>query len=180
LARLAAVTGMSKSGVFGLFGSKEELQPAVVARARELFVREVVAPAPKATSGRDRLLALGIGYLDHVHRRVFAGGCFFASVASEVSTRPGPVRDQVAAEHAAWIRLLADNAHHAADAGELAAADPDPEQLVYELSTMLTGADIAYLLREDLRVLAAVRSAIQTKLTTPVAPTEMSLTASPT
>lgn len=163
LARLATVTGMSKSGVFGLFGSKEELQLAVIARAREVFIREVIAPALKAAAGRDRLLALCLGYLDHVQRRVFAGGCFFASVASEVSTRPGPVRDQVAAEHAAWTRLLAHNARHAVDTGELS-ADLDADQLVFELSTMLTGADIAYLLREDPGVLAAVRSAIKTRL----------------
>lgn len=163
LARLATVTGMSKSGVFGLFGSKEELQLAVVARAREVFIDEVVAPALEAAPGRERLLALCLGYLDHVQRRVFAGGCFFASVASEVSTQPGPIRDRVATELASWTTLLADNARHAVDLGELS-ADLAPRQLAYELSTMLTGADIAYLLRDDPGVLAAVRAAIETKL----------------
>ena len=92
--------------------------------------------------GRDRLAALCVGYLDHVQRRVFAGGCFFASVASEVSTRPGPVRDRVVAEHTAWTRLLAESAEHAVERGEVA-GDPDARQLTYALSTLLTGADIA-------------------------------------
>ncbi len=164
LARIAGVTGMSKSGVFGLFGSKEDLQLAVVDRARETFIEEVVVPALTAPPGRDRLLALCRGYLDHVARRVFTGGCFFASVASEVSTRPGPVRDRIADEQVAWVRLLADNARHAVEAGELP-GDVDPDQLVCELSTMLTGADIAFLLRDDPAVLDGVRAGIEVRLT---------------
>jgi hypothetical protein len=88
----------------------------------------------------------------------------FASVASEVSTRPGPVLDRVAAELASWTGLLVDNARHAVGHGELS-PDPEARQLAYELSTMLTGADIAYLLRDDPGVLAAVRAAIESRLT---------------
>lgn len=163
LSRLATVTGMSKSGVFGLFGSKEGLQLAVIERAREVFVREVVAPGMNSEAGRARLLALCLGYLDHVQRRVFTGGCFFASVASEVSGQAGAVRDRVASEQRAWTDLLAENARYAVGAGELA-ADADPEQLVGELATMLTGADIMFLLQRNPQVLDAVRSAIADRL----------------
>ena len=166
LARLATVTGMSKSGVFGLFGSKEELQLAVVGHARTVFVREVVEPALTAKPGRSQLLALCLGYLDHVERRDYPGGCFFASVAAEVGSRPGPVRDLVAAEHDAWIGLLAAQAHRAVADGELP-ADCDPVRLSGELGVMLTGADIAYLLHDDPRIIDTVRAAVATRLASP-------------
>jgi AcrR family transcriptional regulator len=163
LAGLAAATGMSKSGVFGLFGSKEELQRAVIGHARTAFVREVVQPALTAPPGLPHLRALCLGYLDHVQRRDYPGGCFFASVAAEVGSRPGPVRDLIAAEHDAWIGLLADHARRAADGGELPIGT-DPVRLAIELGAMLTGADIAYLLHDDPRIIETVRTAVNTRL----------------
>lgn len=163
LGRLAEAIGRSKSGVFGLFGSKEELQLATIDRAREVFVDEVVSPALAAPPGRDRLHALCNGYLDHVERRVFPGGCFFASTASEVATRPGPVRDRVAAEQRDWVDLLRQNARRAVRAGEVG-SDVSPDSLALELSTMLTGADIAFLLHDDQGVLDGVRAAIRRRL----------------
>ena len=163
LGRLAEVTGRSKSGVFGLFGSKEELQLATIDKARQVFITEVIRPALDAPPGREQLLELCLGYLDHVERRVFPGGCFFASVASEVSSRPGPVRKRVADEQKQWTTLLAENAQHATESGQLP-TDTDTEQLTLELSTMLTGADIAYLLHEDPAILESIRTTIRTKL----------------
>lgn len=163
LGRLAEVTGMSKSGVFGLFGSKEELQLATIEKARRVFTNEVVGAALDAPPGSAQLLALCVGYLDHVERRVFPGGCFFASVASEVGSRPGPVRDRVAAEQMQWANLLLGNVRQAIRARELP-PDTDPEQLTLELSTMLTGADIAYLLHDDSAILQGIRNVIRTRL----------------
>ena len=163
LAGLATATGMSKSGVFGLFGSKEELQRAVIGHARAVFVREVVLPAFTAPPGLAQLRALCLAYLDHVERRDYPGGCFFASVAAEVGSRPGPVRDLIAAEHDAWITLLTDQAQRAADSGELPAGN-DPTRLAVELGTMLTGADIAYLLHDDPQIIEIVRSAVNIRL----------------
>lgn len=163
LSRLAKVTGMSKSGVFGLFGSKEELQLATIDKARRVFISEVIGPALDVAPGREQLLALCLGYLDHVERRVFPGGCFFASVASEVSSRPGPVRNRVADEQKQWTALLAENAKHASKSGELP-TEVDPKQLTLELSTMLTGADIAFLLHEDPAIINGIRTTIRTKL----------------
>lgn len=164
LGRLAEVTGISKSGVFGLFGSKEDLQLSTIDKARQVFITEVVGPALDAQPGRDQLHALCSGYLDHVERRVFPGGCFFASVASEVSSRPGPVRDRVAAEQKQWTSLLVENARQATQAGELPPPADPPERLALALSTMLTGADIAYLLHEDPAILQGVRDTIRARL----------------
>src|SRR5262245_27943814 len=74
---LADELHMSKSGLFAHFGSKEELQLAVVGKARDIFVREVVDPAFKTERGLVRLLAMMDCWLDYVGRNVFRGGCFF-------------------------------------------------------------------------------------------------------
>lgn len=163
IGRLADVTGMSKSGVYGLFGSKEDLQLATVEKARKVFIKEVVLPGLENRPGRDQLLALCLGYLDHVEHRVFPGGCFFASVASEVSSHPGPVRDRVAEEQREWTGLLAANADQAVRNGELP-ANTDPNALTLELGTMLTGADLAYLLHDDPLILKGIRNAIRKRL----------------
>ncbi len=90
IGRLAEASGVAKSSVHALFGSKEELQLATINAARENFIAEVVGPALAATSaGRDRLLALCEGYLSYVERRVFPGGCFFVAASAEVGAQPG-------------------------------------------------------------------------------------------
>ncbi|MBX2802743.1 MAG: TetR/AcrR family transcriptional regulator [Myxococcales bacterium] len=161
LSRLAKETGMSKSGVFGLFGSKEELQLATVDWARRAFLVEVVVPAMAVPEGREQLLALCEGFVDYLEGREWPTGCFFATVAADVGGHPGPVRDRVADNQQQWVALLARNAQIALERGELPGCEPDAGQLALELSTMLTGADIAYLLHGDPAVLTGVRAAIR-------------------
>src|SRR5271154_3359568 len=93
IGRLAEAVGMSKSGLFAHFGSKEELQLATIETASALFSEHVIEPASDAPTGLERLRQLTEGFLRHVEDDVFLGGCFFASVAAEMDTRPGPVRD---------------------------------------------------------------------------------------
>jgi AcrR family transcriptional regulator len=163
LARLARAAGMSKSGVFGLFGSKEELQLAIIDSARALFIEEVIVPALSLPRGRERLLALCEGFIRQVEERRWPEGCFFASVAAEVGGQEGPLRDRVAEDQSQWVALLRENAEHAAASGELALG-LDPAQLALELSTMLTGADLAYLLHGDPEILKGVRKAFRPRL----------------
>ena len=85
IARLAAATGMPKSSVYVLFGSKQELQLATIDAARASFIRHVVTPAITTTpSGRQRLQRLCDGYLDYVEQRIFPGGCFFVTASAEM------------------------------------------------------------------------------------------------
>src|SRR4051795_5290383 len=91
LARLADAVGMSKSGLFAHFGSKEELQLATVDAARAIFEDLVIEPAGAAAPGLPRLQAYIDGFLDHVQEGVFPGGCFFVSAVSELDTHPGAV-----------------------------------------------------------------------------------------
>lgn len=163
IARVAREAGMSKSGVFGLFGSKLDLQLAAIEEARSVFVREVVAGAMDKPGGLPRLDALCDRFLDYVARRVFPGGCFFASVAAEVGARGGPLRERIRKEQKEWVALLADNVDRARAAGDLPEA-ADPTQIALELSALLTGADVAFLLHEDPAILSGIRRAIRTRL----------------
>lgn len=163
LSRLAKAAGLSKSGVFGLFGSKEELQFSIIDKARDVFTNEVVMPAFTAAEGAPRLRALCEGYLDHITLREWPSGCFFASVASEVGGRPGPIRDRVAKDQKQWASLLRQSATRAAELGQLR-LDDSPDQLAFELGAILTGADIVYLLHRDPKTLERVRVALQARL----------------
>src|SRR5262245_28715365 len=103
---LASEVGMSKSGLYAHFRSKEELELATIETAAAIFESEVLQPAAQAHAGTERLGALADAFLSHVERRVFPGGCFFAVVASELDTRPGPARARAAAVLEPWQSLL--------------------------------------------------------------------------
>src|SRR5262245_11820555 len=72
---LAAEVGMSKSGLYAHFKSKEELELATIATAAEIFDREVLQPVTSVPAGIKRLKALANSFLSHLERRVFPGGC---------------------------------------------------------------------------------------------------------
>jgi AcrR family transcriptional regulator len=161
---LAAETGMSKSGLYSHFGSKEELQLATVEAARASFIEEVVTPAIRATSpGSGRLLALCDGFLSYVERRVFPGGCFFVATSAELGSRPGPVHDRVAAYQRQWSELLRETAREAQAEGDLP-ADLDPDQLAFELGAVLAGTNIVAVLHSDDTAIERARRVIRRRL----------------
>ncbi|HUA29558.1 MAG TPA: TetR/AcrR family transcriptional regulator [Streptosporangiaceae bacterium] len=162
IARLAAATGMPKSSVYVLFGSKEELQLATIDAARASFIRHVVTPALATTApGRQRLQRLCDGYLDYVEQRIFPGGCFFVTAAAEMGGRHGPVRDRVALYQNQWRQFLSDTTRDAHAAHELTT---DPDQLSFELGAILAGSDIAAVLHDDNTIIDRARQAIRTRL----------------
>jgi AcrR family transcriptional regulator len=164
IGRLADATGLAKSSVYALFGSKEELQLATINAARDSFVAEVVAPALQETQpGRQRLLALCEGYLSYVERRVFPGGCFFVSASAEIGSRPGRVHDEVARIQQQWRDVLGREASVAVDRGELP-PDTDPQQLAFELGVILAGTNIVSVLHDDFVVIGRARSAVESRL----------------
>src|SRR5215831_14643391 len=97
IGRLADHIGMSKSGLYAHFGSKEELQLAAIDTAAGIFEAEVVTPAEQAATPLEKIQVLCEQFLSHVERRVFPGGCFFASTAAELDTHPGAVRERISA-----------------------------------------------------------------------------------
>src|SRR5438046_10564022 len=126
IGRLAEHIGMSKSGLYAHFGSKEELQLAAIETAGEIFAAEVVAPAEQAAMPLAKIEALCERFLSHVERRVFPGGCFFASAAAEFDTHPGAVKERIADFQRDWTDLLVQLVREAQAAGEL--RDEDPHQ----------------------------------------------------
>jgi AcrR family transcriptional regulator len=164
IGRLAEATGMPKSSVYVLFGSKEELQLATIEAARASFIEEVVAPAlGSGNAGRERLAALCEGFLGYVQRRVFPGGCFFVATAAELGARPGRIHDLVATYQREWRDLLEQTAREAAGAGELAPGT-DPAQLAFELSAILAGANIVAVLPDDDTAIERARRAVAVRL----------------
>ena len=89
MSRLADAVGMSKSGLFAHFGSKEELQLATIEKADSVFSAHVIEPALAVGGGLGQLRTLVSGYLAYLEADIYPGGCFFASVLAEVDTQPG-------------------------------------------------------------------------------------------
>ncbi len=145
IARLAGHVGMSKSGLFAHFRSKEELQLATIEAAQEIYEDAVVRPALAAPTGLGRIEALCERFLEHVRVSVFPGGCFFASVAAELGTRSGPVRDRAAEFVGSWMQLLIATLDEARAEGSIA-VDTDTTQLAFELDAFLLLANTAFIL----------------------------------
>src|SRR5271163_2849367 len=102
IGKLASALRISKSGLFAHFGSKEDLQCAVVDEAREIFVERVVRPAYQF-QGLKRLRALCENWLAYGEEGVFPGGCFFSAASLEFDDRPGRVREQIVALMKQWL-----------------------------------------------------------------------------
>jgi AcrR family transcriptional regulator len=156
IGRLASELEMSKSGLFGHFGSKQELQLAAIDAAARRFVAEVVAPVRGVEPGAARLRALCERYVDYLERRVFPGGCFWAGATTEFDGRPGPVRDAIRERVAAWVGALELEAR--------AAGVEDPGQLAFELQAIVQGANSSFELFGDGKAFERARAAIDRRL----------------
>jgi AcrR family transcriptional regulator len=163
IGRLAAELGMSKSGLFAHFGSKEELQLATVEMARQIFTEHVIRPALEKPEGMPRLWALCSSWLGHVENRVFAGGCFFTAASFEFDSRPGPVRDAIVAAMKKWLSILSRAADQAKKAGHLKAG-VDPERFAFEIYSLALGGHWGSQLFNDSLALDKVRSTIMSRL----------------
>jgi AcrR family transcriptional regulator len=163
IGRLAAELSMSKSGLFAHFGSKEELQVATVEAARSIFINEVIKPAFKTGAGVQRLWKLCDTWLSYVQTGVFRGGCFFAAAASEFDSRPGVVRDRIAAIMKEWLLVLGEAVKEAQVAGHIE-SDTDPTQLAFEFNSLELGANWAFQLYSDKQAFVRARQAILDRL----------------
>lgn len=130
---LADKAGMSKSGLFAHFGSKEEMQIAVIRESQQRFIDTVVRPALKEPRGIARLRAFLVNWMDWTRRARLPGGCPLNAAANEFDDQPGAVRDAVAAGLADGRRMLANSVRMAVEAGELR-LDTDIDQFVFEFT----------------------------------------------
>ncbi len=164
LQRLADDLGISKSGLFAHFGSKEELHLATIDDAARVFTDEVIRPALAQPRGIGRVLALCNSWLSYLERGVFPGGCFFWAVAEEYDSRkPGPVRNSVLEKKAYWSYSLERAVKEAKAAGEVDEA-VDPAQLAWELDSLLGGANAGFKSGDGTRAIERARVAIKDRL----------------
>ena len=176
LQRLATDLGISKSGLFAHFGSKEELHMATIDAAARIFTDEVIRPALATPRGAGRVWALCNSWLSYLERGVFPGGCFFWAVAEEFdSRRPGPVRDSVLDKKNYWSYTLQRAVREAQEAGEIDAG-VDPEQLAWELDSLLGGANSGFKNEEGVRAIERGRRGIRDRLTRAATPSAQPLT----
>ena len=132
---LADVTGMSKSGVFAHFGSREELQISVIREYHTRFEQEVFYPAMAADRGVARLRAM----FDHWMKRTsieIDSGCIYISGAVEFDDRDGPVRDALASSVRTWLAAMKRAIEHCKEQGELR-DDVNPEQMLFEIHGLI-------------------------------------------
>ncbi len=133
---LARAVGMSKSGLFAHFKSKEQLQLQVLQEAVARFIAQVVRPALSEPRGEPRVRALMRNWLSWSKRQ--PGGCLIHSASSELDDRPGPLRDFLDDAHRQLRRTVVVAAQKAIEAGHFR-ADLDLEQFAFEFSAVALG-----------------------------------------
>ena len=147
IGRLADEISMSKSGLFGLFGSKEELQVATFEKAVDHFTREVWLPIAEREPGLPRLHALIDRWIAYHRRRSLPGGCFVTTATIEFDARPGPLRDAVARARRRMHAVLEADIRTAVEARDLPAAT-DPADVAFTLYALASAASQAIQLEE--------------------------------
>jgi AcrR family transcriptional regulator len=162
IGKLAAELGISKSGLFAHFGSKQELQLAVVEAARLIFVDRVVRPAYHE-KGVKRLRALYENWISYADEKTFPGGCFFSAVSLEFDDRPGKIRNQIMKLMKLWLGTLEDTARAAQAAREIK-KDADPHQLAFEMHALATAANWSSRLFQDKTAFRTARTAVLQRL----------------
>jgi AcrR family transcriptional regulator len=163
IGRLADHVGMSKSGLFAHFKSKEELQLATIDTASAIFDREVFEPALTAPPGLARVVAFCEAFFSHLERGVFPGGCFFISVAAELDAKNGAVRDYALAAYSRVLAKANEFFREAHEKGELDSRE-DIAQLSFELYSFLLSVNFAYVFFRDPAAIDRGRKSIHQRL----------------
>jgi AcrR family transcriptional regulator len=163
IGNLAGALDMSKSGIYAHFGSKQDLQLATVDEAARIFEAEVIRPALDAEPGLAQLVALCDAFFDHLMRRTFPGGCFFAGAVLEMGTRPGPVKEQIAEFQSGFSALIREFIVTALEQHELP-ADEDPDELTFEINGIILAANANFVLRDDPGALRTAKNIVRRRL----------------
>jgi AcrR family transcriptional regulator len=166
IGRLAKQLGMSKSGLAGRFGSKEQLQLEALDRAADRFRHSVYDPVAGEAAGRARLLAICDRWISYFAEPVFPGGCFLTTASVEFDAREGAVHDAVELVMRRWLRVLQGDAEIAVANGELP-PDVDPGDVAFTLNALAVGTNCDYQLNGDERALERGRRAMRSALAPP-------------
>ena len=160
---LAERVGMSKSGLFAHFRSKEALQIAILETAVAHFVERVVSPALRQPRGEPRVRALLDRWLAWSGADFMPSGCIFVSSIAELDDRPGVVRDRLVSSQRDWLETLATAVRIAVAEGHFR-KDVVPEQLAHELLTTAYGHHLISRLLRDPRAEKRTRAAMERTL----------------
>ncbi len=138
IGQLAQEVGLSKSGLFAHFGSKEGLQRKVLEAGAEKFIDAVVRPALTAPRGAPRLQALFDGWIRWPERNDLPGGCPFVAASHELDDQPGPVRELLVQYQQDWLATITRAAEIAVEEGHLR-SDLDSRLFAYEFQSIILG-----------------------------------------
>lgn len=133
---LANAVGMSKSGLYAHFSSKEELQLQILQTAGAQFVDQVLAPALRQPRGEPRIRALFDNWLVWSKSEALPGGCLFIAAANELDDKPGLLRDYLVQSQRDWLDALATAARIAVDEKHFA-HDLDIKQFAYDFYAII-------------------------------------------
>lgn len=165
IGKLATELGLSKSGLFAHFGSKEGLELEVLKATAERFTEQVMKPAFTAPRGVARLRKLFKGWLAWNNDPAQPGGCVILAAAAELDDTEGPQRDLVAGLQASLLAALAKAARLAVEVGELR-RDLDPEQFAFEMLGVVMAYHHTRRLLRDPKAEARAKQAFERLLTT--------------
>lgn len=160
IGRLAEDLGLSKSGLFAHFASKEALQLQTLEYAAERFVDAVVKPAIAVTRGEKRVRALIERWIEWPKVSGFPGGCFFVAVSVEFDDRPGTIRERIARMQRDWLETIAATVRTAIDEGHFR-KDVDPEQFAFELYGHMLVGHLGWRLLDDKKSASRARKAYE-------------------
>jgi AcrR family transcriptional regulator len=132
LGQLATKSGLSKSGLFAHFRSKEQLQIALLDEVTQAADRVIVVPAMQAAEGLPRLIAITNNWLGWSRRAGLNGGCPVAAALFELDDIESEVRLHAAKLEQHWRAQLRDLVMEAKFLLHLS-DDTDVEQFVWEL-----------------------------------------------
>ncbi len=164
IGRLAESSKHSKSSIATLFGSKQSLQLATIAAAREVFMTTIVEPARDEPRGLRRLAALLRNEIAYSRDRVFTGGCFFAAASADIDSKSGPVREAVREAQFQWLGYITAQIRYAIEASELTADAEDADEIAFELIALHEHANNRSLLLGDDRVYEFAARAMRRRL----------------
>ena len=135
IGQLAESTGMSKSGLFAHFKSKESLQLETLERGRERFTDLVIRPTLAAPRGVARVRALIDNWLVW-ETQALQGGCLFVTGSTEYDDQPGPMRDALVRNQRDWVEFIETVARTGISEGDFR-EDLDVEQFAFSLQGLI-------------------------------------------
>lgn len=157
---LATSLGLSKSGLFAHFGSKETLQLAVLEKVVDRFTERVIRPGLRPGSGKTKLERLFDGWMKWGQNRDYPGGCPLLAASIEFDDQPGPLCDYIVQQQSLWMSLLSNLAERAVREGDFHKT-LHPRQFAFEMNAIGLGCSFGISLFRDPQSTKLAHSAFQ-------------------